>query len=392
MIGSPTGGHVKLDDLSTYAGTRHQFSDRFYMVPLTNTTSVRIFAEVGGGPDTTYNIYSGSDGGMPGIPQIIQANGRLVNAQKLNSRQTIALVVGNNYNPDTGMSSNPQLWLHTFDDSNFGTFPTMVPITNPNQLGTSGNIEATFAPDADGRIAVAASFEVGTARTRAAYGLYQGASINLTTLAEDPTPDNMRPTALVHVRGVAGYTFIGQAPQLEFEVKDDGSSPTPPSHRQIMTNQFMILGNIDTLGKINFGAADIGTALMPKLALYLGQVDPSRAMTFDPASLTLAINATSINDVPIGSLNGFSDDLLYFAGSTGPNGNELSILFLDVLGRTRAAQKLQTTQGRISIATITPRGLMGGVGGNYHIAWAETLVDPTNNKYDVLWYDQINCQ
>jgi hypothetical protein len=98
----------------------------------------------------------------------------------------------------------------------------------------------------------------------------------------------------------------------------------------------------------------------------------------------------SLSEVPIGALNGWTDDFLLFAGPTG-TGTELSIWFLDVLGRTWALQKLQDTQFPVSQATITPRGNMGGIGGQYHVAWAETHQDSSGNKYDVVWYDQINC-
>ena len=62
-----------------------------------------------------------------------------------------------------------------------------------------------------------------------------------------------------------------------------------------------------------------------------------------------------------------------------------------MLGRTRAAQKLQDTQSPVSQGGIAPRGNIGGVGGKYHIAWAETHQDGSGSKYDVLWYDQIEC-
>jgi hypothetical protein len=62
-----------------------------------------------------------------------------------------------------------------------------------------------------------------------------------------------------------------------------------------------------------------------------------------------------------------------------------------VLGRTRAAQKLQDTPFPVTQASIAPRGAMGGIGGQYHLTWSETHQDTSGNKYDVLWYDQINC-
>jgi hypothetical protein len=395
VIGSPTGGHVQLDDYSSLPGMPGQqrtLSDKFFIMPLANTTSVRILVQLGGGSDT-YNEYFASDGGMTGPGQTVAAHGRLVAAQKLNSRQTVALVIENGgFDPDAGSGtpSTPRLTLHTFDDSNFSATPTMAAMTNPGQLGTSGQIEAQFSPDLDGKIAIAASFELAAGRSRAGYALYTGAPVDLVPLLDDSNPDNVRPTALVHVRGTAGYAFVGQMPQSEFEIKDDPSMGMP-TRRPIMGNAFALLANIDTGGLINIAAADIGTPLIPHLKLYVGQVDVTRAMTFDTSSFVLAKDATSLTEVPIGTLAGWSDDFLLFAGPTGANATELSILFLDVLGRTRAAQKLQDTQSPVSRGGITPRGVMGGVGGRYHIAWAETHQDPGGTKYDVLWYDQIEC-
>jgi hypothetical protein len=390
------GNHVKLDDFSTAGTNGRTLSDKFFMLPLTNTSSVRILAQVqnqsmvGG----AYYAYNGTDGGMPGPRQVIPSNGRLIGAQKLNPRQSLAMVIGNNtFDPDSGMPVPPLISLHTFDDSNFGTVPTVAPMTKPGGLGTNGNIDASVYADADGKVAIAANFGIAGGQSRAAYGLYNGAPVDLIPLMDDPVQDNVRASTLTHVRGVAGYVFVGQAPQIEYEIPDDGADGSfmgVPPHRQLMTNTFVIMANQDTAGMFNLAAADVGTQLMPKLALYTGQVTSTQLMTFDPTSFVLAKNAASLADVPVGSLNGWSDDLLYFAGATGVNGTELSILFIDALGRTRAEQKLADTMGRVNVGTITPRGVMGGVGGKYHIAWSETLSDAMG-QYDILWYDQIDC-
>jgi hypothetical protein len=391
VFGTPSGGHIKLDDFSMYPGTSQTLGDRFFILPLLNTTTVRIMAQLNNSPDDSYFVYTANDGGSPAPRQVISSNGRLVGAQKVSPQKSVALVIGNGgFDPDSGTGYQPRLLLHTYDDSNWGIPPTVAPLTNPGQLGSTGNIDATFAPDPDGTIAIGASFDVGTGRSRATYGLYKGTPIDLFPLMEDPSQDNARTQTVVHVKGVAGYTFVGQTPQYEFEVRDDGTTMMPP-RRQIATSAFMVLGNFDTAGKINLASADLGTPLMPKLALYIGQVDPLNIMTFDPASFVLAKSAASLSEVPISALNGFSDDLLYFAGPTGVAGTELSILFIDALGRTRASQKLQDTQGRVTLGSITPRGTMGGVGGKYHITWTEEIQPDTGGRYDILWYDQLDC-
>ncbi len=84
------------------------------------------------------------------------------------------------------------------------------------------------------------------------------------------------------------------------------------------------------------------------------------------------------------------DDTLLFGGPTGLGRNQLSILFIDAAGRTRAEQKLADTAGEISNAVVIPRGSSALI-GQYHIAWSETVVDATGQKYDTVWYDQIEC-
>src|SRR5262249_23748632 len=125
--------------------------------------------------------------------------------------------------------------------------------------------------------------------------------------------------------------------------------------------------------------------------LFMGQIDPSQAFSFDPSTFVLAKSANSLTDVPIGSLTGYVDDMLLFAGPTGVLRKELSLWFVDAGGQTRAEQKLADTPGEVSNAIVFPRGTNVGPIGKYHLAWSESLIDDGGAKYDVLWYDQLEC-
>jgi hypothetical protein len=131
--------------------------------------------------------------------------------------------------------------------------------------------------------------------------------------------------------------------------------------------------------------------MMRWFKLFVGQTDVMQAYTFDPSALTLARMATSLIDVPIGSLNGYAGDMLLFAGPTGITRKELSIWFVDVWGQTRAQQKLADTLGEVSGGIAVPRGTGVGPNNKYHVAWTERMLDDGGAKYDVLWYDQLEC-
>jgi hypothetical protein len=305
---------------------------------------------------------------------------------------TGALIIRNGGKPDSdaGLATSTQLVLHSFDDSNASATPTVAALTLDGELGSTGSVDAHFLPSTDGKIALAAQFDVAPGMSRACYGLYSGSPVKMTSIFDDPNPDNVRPTSLVRVPGVAGYVFYGENPQYEYAIPDDPTTGAMPTRRPIAANGFVILANPNSTGKFNLASADLGTPLMPQLKLFTGQIDPTQIMTFDPKSFVLAKNATTLGEVPISAMNGYTDDFLLFAGPTGVSATELSILFLDVLGRTRAEQKLQDTRAPVNMAAIAPRGTVGGAGGKYHIAWSETNMD-ANGKYDVLYYDQIDC-
>ncbi len=182
VIGSATGGHRKLDDLSQVPGTERVLADKFFMLPTGNGTSVRILTQLKG-QQTTYLEYFASDVGIGTQPPPVVSNGRLVDAHKLDASRSGALII------ESGGTGGPRLLLHTFDDATYGAQPVVSAVTNAGALGTSGNIDAIFSPDSSGVLAVAASFGVSSTTFSSMFGLYTlgSAPIGLLTLLNYPT-------------------------------------------------------------------------------------------------------------------------------------------------------------------------------------------------------------
>ncbi len=385
LIGSATGGHKKLDDFSTFTGGDRTLSDKIFMLPVSNGTSVRILAQLRG-QQNNYQQYFASDGGAftPGPP--LYSGGRLVDARKIDMNSSGALFISTDMHP-------PELVLHQFDDANQSPMPSVTQLTNPGDLGTSGNLEAIFAPAPDGTIALGMSFQTGVgSTTQAAYALYSGAPARVVPLFSDTNSDNVRPTGALRIRPAAmNYMLYGQGPQYEYQIPDGARQATDTFHRTVPGNAFVLTMGVDIMGKLNLATADLGTPMMPSLKLFTGQTDLMQAYTFDPTSFVLAKSAASLADVPVGSLPGYIDDLLLFAGPTGFTRKELSVWFVDVWGQTRVEQKLADTMGEVDNGVAFPRGNIGSVNNKFHIAWSETLTDAQGVKYDVLWYDQIEC-
>jgi hypothetical protein len=153
---------------------------------------------------------------------------------------------------------------------------------------------------------------------------------------------------------------------------------------------FVITAGLDLMGSLNIVMADLGTVQNPTLKLLVGQLDNAQAMTFLPGSLAVGKMAASVAEVPMGGMSGLGDDILYLAGPTGLSRKELSLLFVDVWGNTRVEQKLTDTLGEVTNAAIVPRGVNTAL-GRYHIAWSEEYQDAMGNKYDKIFYDQLEC-
>jgi hypothetical protein len=385
-IGSATGGHRKLDDYSTFMGGDRTLADKFFMLPVGNGTTVRILTQLKG-QQNNYLEYFASDGGGVGTVQNVYSGGRLVDAHKIDLNSSGALFISTDMHP-------PELVLHKFDDANQNWMPAVIQLTNPGDLGGSGNVEASFSPAPDGTIALAMSFQpmTGMPVTQAAFGLYRGGMLaRVIPLFTDPNSDNARPTGVVRMPGAENYAFYGQSPQIQYEVRDTAATVTDTNHRTVPGTAFIITSGMDAAGKLNLVAADLGTAMMPSLKLLVGQADLTQAFTFDPTTFVLAKNAASLADVPVGSLSGLTDDMLLFAGPTGFTRKELSVWFVDIWGQTRVEQKLADTMGEVSNGIAAPRGMIGSANNKWHIAWSETMTDAGGVKYDILWYDQIEC-
>jgi hypothetical protein len=387
LIGSAMGGHRKLDDYSTIMGMDRTLTDKLFMLPVSNGTSVRILTQLRG-TQNNYLQYFASDGGSSGMMgQPIYAGGRLMEARKMDMNSSGALVLNQDMHP-------PQFMLHRFDDANQNPMPAVNPLTNPGDIGTSGQVEGSFAPAPDGTIALTMSFPSMTGNFfTAAFGLYTGTPVTIVPLFNDPNPDVARPTNVLRVRPASmNYAFFGQSPEVEYQIPDSAGTLMQTQHRTVPGNLFVLMSGIDMMGKLNLVAADLGTAMMPSLKLYVGQTDPLQAFMFDTSAFVLAKSAASLADVPVGgSMSGLTDDMLLFAGPTGISRKELSVWFVDIWGATRVEQKLADTMGEVSNAVAFPRGVIGSANNKWHIAWSETLLDGMGNKYDVLWYDQIEC-
>jgi hypothetical protein len=385
------GNHKLLADFSTLpviAGSSRTLGDHLFLLPFNGGNQVRILGQFNG-QQNTYVEYFASD--SPPFPagQTITSNGRLLDVHRL-TPTSIGALVESTIDRTTNAQIPPQFELHTIRDGDFGPMPGVTPLTASGELGTSGSIEGLFSPDADGNLAIAASFQMpGT--WRAAFGLFHptNAPIALTPVFDNVSGDAARPSIVLRVRSNgASYAFYGESPQVEYEFKDD---LTMPGRRPILGNGFVVGATLDLLNKLNIAVADLGTMMAPHLQLKVGQFDPSAAMTFDPMTLVIGKEAASLLDVPIGSAPGFTDDALLMAGPTGISRKELSILILDVYGHTRAEQKLDDTAFEIGIGALAPRGGIGGIGGKYHVVWTETHTDPNGSKYDILYYDLIEC-
>jgi hypothetical protein len=387
VIGTPMGGHRMLDDFSTVTSGERTLDDKFFMTPLGNGSSVRILAQRRNQPSYLEYFASDSPNNQPGQP--IPSNGRMVDAHRIDMASSATLIL------QTLMGFPPQLMLHRFDDSMNGSMPTVSPLTNPGDLGSSGQIDARFSPAPDGTIAVAMSYVSATTGMTAGFGLYSGAVMRIIPLFSDMTnEDAVRPSAVSRVRpNNASYAFYGgqggQTTQVEYEIKDGARTILDTNIRRFGGPEFVLAADVNAAGSFNVVMANVGTLMNPTLKLLLGQFDRSQAMTFSPSSLAVGKSATSIVDIPIGGMSGLGDDLLYLVGPTGATRRELSLLVVDVWGRTRAEQKLKDTLGEVGNAAIVPRGT-GGVISKYHIVWSETRLD-MNGKYDVVLYDQLEC-
>jgi len=388
VIGSATGGHRKLDDFSQIPNASERvLADKFFMMPTGNGTSVRILTQLRG-QQNTYSEYFASDTMTGFQPQPIVSNGRLLDAHKLNVSTSGALIIETT---SPTMVEGPRFLLHTFDDANVGAQPTIAAITNPGALGTSGSIEGIFSPDPMGTFTVAASFSATGTVFQAAVGIVRQPSqpIQLIPLFQDADSNVVRPSSVVRVAGGSSYAFYGETfrGQREYEIKSDG---TVGPMRALTGTASVLLANMSLSGKLDVMMGDVNTTALT-LKLLVGQFDLSQAMTFDVTQLVTAKEASSISEVPVGALSGFVGDILLFGGPTGLSRKELSILFIDAMGRVRAEQKLADTPGEVANGVVFPRGTNTGVTGNYHIAWSETLLDPAGQKYDTVWYDQLEC-
>jgi hypothetical protein len=390
VIGSATGGHRKLDDFSGLpASAERMIGDKIFMLPTGNGTSVRILAQLNG-QQTSYFEYFASDTGGMQMPIVIPSGGRLMDARKIDMNTSGALVLSQvNGQP-------PQLMLHRYDDIGMGGSPTVLPLTNPNDLGTSGQIEARIAPAADGTIAVAFSYQTLPTMSRAAFGLYSGAPVRVVPLFDDPNQDATRPTGLMRLRPASlNYAFYGDpgTSQVEFQIPDGAQMLGDTMRRTVPGPAWVLMADPSPslMGKLNLVAVDLDFPMQRWFKMFLGQSDVMQAFTFDPNTLPLVRMSTSLLDTPIGSLNGLTGDMLLFAGPTGASRKELSVWFIDIWGQTRVEQKLADTPGEVSAGLAFPRGSIGGPNNKYHLVWAETLLDGMGAKFNVLWYDQIEC-
>jgi hypothetical protein len=379
------GGHRKLDDFATVPGNYRTLSDKLFVMPVQNGTTVRILAQLNG-QQNNYLEYFASDGGGGMMPNVIPSGGRVLDGHKLDMNSSAVLVLSTDMHP-------PQLVLHKFDDANQSPMPAIVPLTMPGDLGTSGQIEAMFSPAPDGSLALAMSYQPSPTLSRAAFGVYTGNGmlVKILPLFDDPNTDITRPTGLMRFPPtMTNYAFYGEIPQVQYSIRDGVQTVQGTQKRTIPGNARMLMSNIDMAGKLNLVAADLGTNMMMSLKLLVSQVDPSQIFSFDPATFVVAKNAMSLAEVPIGSLQGLADDMLLFAGPTGVTRTELSLWFVDIWGQTRVEQKLANTIGEVSNGAAFPRGNIGGVLNKFHLVWSESMTD-ANGKYDVLWYDQIEC-
>jgi len=113
-----------------------------------------------------------------------------------------------------------------------------------------------------------------------------------------------------------------------------------------MVSLYVLAAGVNAAGKLNVAMVD-SNGNTSALSLLLGQFDVSRAMTFDQSQLVVGKQATSFSELPIGSITGFVDDSLLFAGPTG-TGKELSVLSLDAFGRKRIEQMLEATANKVT--------------------------------------------
>jgi hypothetical protein len=370
-----------LDDFHTLTGAARTLNDGLAVQAVGNGTSVRILAQQSGNA-TDYLEYFASDVPSGMGAQTITSFGRVVDVRKKDANTTSVLVI-NQGDPGMPAPQPAELDLHQFNDSMSSSMPTIVPLTTPNQLGTSGggNIEARFWPAADGSIALAASFQLPTGIYHGEFGMYAGSPAPLLPLQDDPNPDVVRPQAVVKIPTGASYVFTNQANPTEFEMKDGQM----PQSRTIPGNAFVVDASMSSNGRMNVIMADFGTSL----SLYVGQIDPAQAMTFDSTQLALAKQAASVTEVPF-SQPSISGDQLFMLGPTGA-GRELSLLWVDMAGHTRASQKLTDTVGLVKAGVIVPRDAFGStLGGKFHVVWVERLGD-SNGDYDQIFYDQMQC-
>ena len=205
-----------------------------------------------------------------------------------------------------------------------------------------------------------------------------------------------RPNSSFRVGAQGSYGFFGEfgsaGGQHEYGVGDGQTFQTRPIQSAAAGQSlYTLTTTLNSTGKLNVAVAKADNAT-GAIALLTGQFASTAAMSFSEDKLNVAKQAAGFSEVPFGSIPGFLEDNLIFAGPTGTQRTELSILAVDVLGRKRIEQKLWNTTGKISNAAIASRGSANLIGGKYHVVWSETITDAQGmNGYDVLWYGQIEC-
>src|SRR5579859_7194032 len=289
VIGTPMGGHRKLDDFSSLPATMTRtMGDRFFMLPTGNGTSVRILVQLDGGQNN-YLEYFASDGGTP-MGMSIAAGGRLLDARKIDMNTTGALVLSQ-------AGGVTQFVLHRFDDATMNANPVTAPITAAGDIGSSGNAEAEMAPTPDGSIAVAMSFQTSPTTFQAAFGLYAGAPVKIVPLFTDGNSDVVRPNAVLREPPMGlNFGFYGSVggTQVEYQIPDSARAATDTFHRTMPSTGYVLMSQLSpTMGKLDFATVDFDIPMMRYLRLYVGQTDVMQAYTFDPTMFTLARMATS---------------------------------------------------------------------------------------------------
>jgi hypothetical protein len=389
-----TNARHRMDDYSANTVTQGRtLSDRFFAYPLVSGNTVRILVQHDGSPNS-YLLYYATDQSSTGPFSVDNTNGRMLDVHKTSPTTSAAFVINVN-DPAFGQ----RFAMQTYDDTTQGTTPTMeIALTARGELGTSGQVDATFSVDDKGKVGIVASFSLG-ASFRAGYGVFDlavGSPVTLTKLFDDVNPDNTRPSTSFRIAQQGTYAFFGNFGVPTAQTEYDLSDGQMPKSRQILATQpvagqslYVLGGTSNSTGKLDIAEAKVDTN-SGLLWLYMGQFNPTEAMTFTDAKLNLAKQAGGLGDIPFGSTPSFTGDNLIFVGPTGSARTDLAILAVDALGHVRIEQKLWSTTGKISNATIAPRGTVALIGGKYFIVWSETATD-VNGGYDTLWYSEIEC-